>query len=108
MYTLSIHFIFFFFQAEDGIRDVAVTGVQTCALPICSPCALLRLQLRMLRLEEDPQRKQHDERNNHESDWLHHHPNSPIAHKTKAPATLSAGAFGRNDEPVAGPRPPLG
>src|SRR2546422_2937989 len=26
---------FFFFQAEDGIRDVAVTGVQTCALPIC-------------------------------------------------------------------------
>ena len=26
----------FFFQAEDGIRDVAVTGVQTCALPICS------------------------------------------------------------------------
>src|SRR2546429_5551641 len=27
-------FLFFFFQAEDGIRDVAVTGVQTCALPI--------------------------------------------------------------------------
>src|SRR5256886_10513334 len=25
----------FFFQAEDGIRDLAVTGVQTCALPIC-------------------------------------------------------------------------
>src|SRR2546422_6386663 len=29
------HVVFFFFQAEDGIRDVAVTGVQTCALPIC-------------------------------------------------------------------------
>src|SRR3989449_7056250 len=28
--------VFFFFQAEDGIRDVAVTGVQTCALPICT------------------------------------------------------------------------
>src|SRR2546429_7216472 len=28
--------VVFFFQAEDGIRDVAVTGVQTCALPICS------------------------------------------------------------------------
>src|SRR5947207_10002108 len=28
------HF-FFFFQAEDGIRDHCVTGVQTCALPIC-------------------------------------------------------------------------
>src|SRR5690606_40907165 len=26
----------FFFQAEDGIRDFHVTGVQTCALPICS------------------------------------------------------------------------
>src|SRR6266478_5307418 len=28
-------FFFFFFQAEDGIRDLTVTGVQTCALPIC-------------------------------------------------------------------------
>src|SRR5436305_333069 len=27
-------FFFFFFQAEDGIRDADVTGVQTCALPI--------------------------------------------------------------------------
>src|SRR2546425_5702845 len=27
---------FFFFQAEDGIRDKLVTGVQTCALPICA------------------------------------------------------------------------
>src|SRR5216683_6567936 len=27
-------FFFFFFQAEDGIRDLIVTGVQTCALPI--------------------------------------------------------------------------
>src|SRR5438046_9054121 len=32
----SIFFFFFFFQAEDGIRDWSVTGVQTCALPICS------------------------------------------------------------------------
>src|SRR2546427_9815580 len=31
--------IFFFFQAEDGIRDLTVTGVQTCALPIWSVCA---------------------------------------------------------------------
>src|SRR5690606_39477834 len=28
------HFYLFFFQAEDGIRDFHVTGVQTCALPI--------------------------------------------------------------------------
>src|SRR3989454_2649080 len=27
-------YVFFFFQAEDGIRDYKVTGVQTCALPI--------------------------------------------------------------------------
>src|SRR5690606_40557855 len=30
-----LFFFFFFFQAEDGIRDFHVTGVQTCALPIC-------------------------------------------------------------------------
>src|SRR5690606_39781205 len=30
----SFLFFFFFFQAEDGIRDFHVTGVQTCALPI--------------------------------------------------------------------------
>src|SRR5258706_12049776 len=35
---------FFFFQAEDGIRDWSVTGVQTCALPI------LALQQRVLRI----------------------------------------------------------
>src|SRR5260370_986600 len=31
-------FFFFFFQAEDGIRDSSVTGVQTCALPIFRRC----------------------------------------------------------------------
>src|SRR5207237_7846039 len=31
----STTMFFFFFQAEDGIRDSSVTGVQTCALPIC-------------------------------------------------------------------------
>src|SRR4030066_2347587 len=30
----SVSVCFFFFQAEDGIRDSSVTGVQTCALPI--------------------------------------------------------------------------
>src|SRR6266705_5546227 len=32
--------VFFFFQAEDGIRDRTVTGVQTCALPICAPAPM--------------------------------------------------------------------
>src|SRR5256885_5784728 len=30
----TVYVFFFFFQAEDGIRDYKVTGVQTCALPI--------------------------------------------------------------------------
>src|SRR5207237_3861798 len=35
-------FVFFFFQAEDGIRDSSVTGVQTCALPISIALAIAR------------------------------------------------------------------
>src|SRR6266542_6267788 len=34
LYQISQIFFIFFFQAEDGIRDATVTGVQTCALPI--------------------------------------------------------------------------
>src|SRR6266446_8377795 len=37
-YFFNFSLSFFFFQAEDGIRDYKVTGVQTCALPIFS-CA---------------------------------------------------------------------
>src|SRR5256886_3055828 len=33
---MTCQVLFFFFQAEDGIRDLTVTGVQTCALPISS------------------------------------------------------------------------
>src|SRR2546430_10027871 len=42
---MMVFVFFFFFQAEDGIRDLTVTGVQTCALPISlrisrgAPCA---------------------------------------------------------------------
>src|SRR2546428_11286395 len=43
---------FFFFQAEDGIRDLIVTGVQTCALPISRP----------LRLPRPPARRGHPAR----------------------------------------------
>src|SRR5438034_7925720 len=38
---LLIFSFFFFFQAEDGIRDHCVTGVQTCALPIWRPVGAL-------------------------------------------------------------------
>src|SRR5256886_7491693 len=41
---IVIHF-FFFFQAEDGIRDLTVTGVQTCALPICGGDAANKLSI---------------------------------------------------------------
>src|SRR5256885_5775526 len=34
IYLYNLYCFFFFFQAEDGIRDYKVTGVQTCALPI--------------------------------------------------------------------------
>src|SRR3989442_6388581 len=35
-FVLRLSSFYFFFQAEDGIRDADVTGVQTCALPICN------------------------------------------------------------------------
>src|SRR5256885_7685285 len=38
---MCVLYFFFFFQAEDGIRDYKVTGVQTCALPIFFCSALL-------------------------------------------------------------------
>src|SRR2546427_2275000 len=43
LYLIRVFFfvLFFFFQAEDGIRDLTVTGVQTCALPISRPLALM-------------------------------------------------------------------
>src|ERR1039457_6750556 len=47
MYLLCLSLLlFFFFTAEDGIRDYKVTGVQTCALPICSRARRLSNTLR--------------------------------------------------------------
>src|SRR5260364_460292 len=40
----------FFFQAEDGIRDDLVTGVQTCVLPICCSNRLEQLQQQIAEL----------------------------------------------------------
>src|SRR3712207_7523295 len=39
------YIVFFFFQAEDGIRDIGVTGVQKCALPISAAGLHLALAL---------------------------------------------------------------
>src|SRR5437763_13366597 len=46
-------FFFFFFQAEDGIRDTSVTGVQTCALPICSAVERFGVQAGVMLLLND-------------------------------------------------------
>src|SRR2546430_10450753 len=45
--------LFFFFQAEDGIRDLTVTGVQTCALPIFPLCAQGGQHIRRHRVDLD-------------------------------------------------------
>src|SRR5439155_9227176 len=42
----GVSYVFFFFQAEDGIRDGHVTGVQTCALPICFGRASVQVTVR--------------------------------------------------------------
>src|SRR3712207_7226949 len=54
-YVYNLYF-FFFFQAEDGIRDIGVTGVQTCALPIPHPGDRRprRAGFRRLRIGRDP------------------------------------------------------
>src|SRR5256886_10117276 len=47
--------VFFFFQAEDGIRDLTVTGVQTCALPICTHAAQVTHMIQMIERAMDHQ-----------------------------------------------------
>src|SRR5256886_3556990 len=42
--TTMVCVFFFFFQAEDGIRDLTVTGVQTCALPISGIAAVFGVE----------------------------------------------------------------
>src|SRR2546429_571742 len=51
---MYLFIFFFFFQAEDGIRDVAVTGVQTCALPIYFAVFYLRCDFLQTPILERP------------------------------------------------------
>src|SRR3712207_8144694 len=51
--------MYFVFQAEDGIRDIGVTGVQTCALPICvNLITRLRIWFRRRRLKRAAKKQQ--------------------------------------------------
>src|SRR5207248_8447034 len=78
-----------FFQAEDGIRDRTVTGVQTCALPISHACedADGRATLRFGQSRAPPAATKHDE-------W-----NQPCQ-----PATRSAAAIVHCEGAVVGPQ----
>src|SRR2546425_3566775 len=49
---MSVIVFFFFFQAEDGIRDKLVTGVQTCALPISLRRARIYVESREAAMRE--------------------------------------------------------
>src|SRR5260370_19643766 len=49
IFLCTLYSIFFFFQAEDGIRDSSVTGVQTCALPICHELGEQRREAALMR-----------------------------------------------------------
>src|SRR5258707_2142389 len=49
----------FFFQAEDGIRDIGVTGVQTCALPISARPQLRRSHLHQREVRPGGTRRHH-------------------------------------------------
>src|SRR2546426_2640745 len=66
-------FYFFFFQAEDGIRDYKVTGVQTCALPISAACKGRALRPVELLEAPVPERRDHEQRHQIRDDG-HAHP----------------------------------
>ena len=53
VFLWDLLYIFFFFQAEDGIRDVAVTGVQTCALPIFRPLSSAKAPMSIIACSSD-------------------------------------------------------
>src|SRR5215208_7944261 len=83
------YLLFFFFQAEDGIRDGHVTGVQTCALPICRrhrpPARAREARDRPLLLREpDPARDRRGPRRDRVADL-------PAAHQGGAAPALATG-----------------
>src|SRR5260370_21515792 len=66
---------FFFFQAEDGIRDSSVTGVQTCALPICFDGAefhhFFLLMIAEIRVDESNYAQNQEDDSENDDETLH-------------------------------------
>src|SRR5438034_1664709 len=86
--------VFFFFQAEDGIRDHCVTGVQTCALPIC------RDDGRWRSAECEESRRDDEQKNYDDESWAGLHRelndrNSRRAGEFVRPARFDDACFGR-------------
>src|SRR5690606_40026720 len=65
---MCTYLFFFFFQAEDGIRDFHVTGVQTCALPIYKDPALCLREVRRCRTSS---RHRHEIGRRSDGHWPH-------------------------------------
>src|SRR5690606_40767318 len=87
-------FIIFFFQAEDGIRDFHVTGVQTCALPISRGRHPLRVDLPL----QDDARTGEDVARALLANRREPHPWPVIGLEATARADLLAAALGRSEE----------
>src|SRR2546429_7048533 len=81
-------FVFFFFQAEDGIRDVAVTGVQTCALPIFVALLHRRIERVHVHVDDAARRFGHGESVARRGDPGARDPDSPLSLLLRAAATI--------------------
>ena len=67
---MGVLFFFFFFQAEDGIRDWSVTGVQTCALPIYAEPKKKKEKERTKEKERKKERKTAENKNRKEKNKI--------------------------------------
>src|SRR5437879_9776612 len=90
----------FFFQAEDGIRDTSVTGVQTCALPICWRLAEARVIAPILEpLQAANQQRHNRTRSNIADDSAH----SLVTPKRSCLSNLFSRLYGALREHTATP-----
>src|SRR5690606_41131631 len=93
----------FFFQADDGIRDFHVTGVQTCALPICP--MLTPLRARRARPPPAPARPTDDDSDQALAARSAAPVSSPVSACCKASSTRSIQTKRRSEERRVGTQP---